>query len=58
MHSLMLRTVKLIRECYPQYRDRDYKIAAIAPCIAKRREFDETGFGDSSVTFKALREYF
>jgi iron only hydrogenase large subunit-like protein len=55
MHSPMLHTIKLIREYYPQYRD--CKIAVISPCIAKRREFDETGFGDYNVTFKALRGY-
>jgi iron only hydrogenase large subunit-like protein/ABC-type transporter Mla subunit MlaD len=53
--SPMLHTVKLIREYYPQYKD--YKIAIISPCIAKRREFDETGLGDYNVTMFALKEY-
>jgi iron only hydrogenase large subunit-like protein/uncharacterized coiled-coil DUF342 family protein len=55
MHSPMLHTIKLIREYYPQYRK--HKIAVISPCIAKRREFDETGLGDYNVTFKSLQEY-
>ncbi|MDR1127434.1 MAG: methyl-accepting chemotaxis protein [Treponema sp.] len=54
MHGPMLHTVKMIREYYPQYRD--YKIAAMSPCIAKRREFDEIGLVDYNVTFKALSE--
>jgi len=54
--SPMIHTVKMIREFYPQYRN--HKIAIISPCIAKRREFDETGLVDYNVTMLALREYF
>jgi len=53
--SPMLHTVKLVREYYPEYKD--HKIAIISPCIAKRREFDETNMGDYNVTMKALRNY-
>jgi len=53
--SPMLHTIKMIREYFPQYRD--YKIAVISPCIAKRREFDETGLGDYNVTMTALKKY-
>ncbi|MDR1107628.1 MAG: methyl-accepting chemotaxis protein [Spirochaetaceae bacterium] len=53
--SPMLHTIKMIREYYPQYRN--HRIAVLSPCIAKRREFDETGFGDYNVTFLALYEY-
>jgi iron only hydrogenase large subunit-like protein len=53
--SPMLHTIKMIREYYPQYKD--YKIAILSPCIAKRREFDETRLGDYNVTFSALYEY-
>jgi iron only hydrogenase large subunit-like protein/uncharacterized protein YoxC len=53
--SPMLHTVKMIREYYPQYKD--YKIAVISPCIAKRREFDETKLGDYNVTMYALKKY-
>jgi hypothetical protein len=53
--SPMLHIMKMIREYHPEYQD--YKIAVLSPCIAKRREFDETGFGDYNVTFIALYEY-
>jgi iron only hydrogenase large subunit-like protein/ABC-type transporter Mla subunit MlaD len=53
--SPMLHTIKMIREYFKQYRD--YKIAVISPCIAKRREFDETGHGDYNVTMLALKKY-
>jgi iron only hydrogenase large subunit-like protein/ABC-type transporter Mla subunit MlaD len=51
--SPMLHTVKLIREYYPQYSS--HKIAIISPCIAKKREFDETGLGDYNVTMLGLK---
>ena len=51
--SPMLHTIKMIREYYPQYSD--YEIAVISPCIAKRREFDETGMTDYNVTMFALK---
>jgi hypothetical protein len=53
--SPMLHIIKMIREYYSQYRN--HKIAVLSPCIAKRREFDETGLGDFNVTFLALYEY-
>jgi iron only hydrogenase large subunit-like protein/uncharacterized protein YukE len=54
--SPMLHTIKMIRKYYPQYEK--HKIAVISPCIAKRREFDETGMGDYNVTMGALRARF
>ncbi len=54
--SPMLHTMKMIREFYPEYKD--CKIAAISPCYAKRREFDDTGYGDYNVTMKSLGKYF
>ncbi|MDR0654735.1 MAG: methyl-accepting chemotaxis protein [Treponema sp.] len=53
--SPMLHIIKMIREYHPQYKN--HKIAVISPCIAKRREFDETDLGDYNVTFAALYEY-
>jgi iron only hydrogenase large subunit-like protein len=53
--SPMLHTAKMIREYYPKYHD--CKIAVISPCIAKKREFDETGIGDYNVTFNAIMEH-
>jgi len=51
--SPMLHSVKMIREYYPQYRN--HRIAVISPCIAKRREFDETGLADYNVTMLSLK---
>jgi iron only hydrogenase large subunit-like protein/uncharacterized protein YoxC len=53
--SPMLHTVKLIREYYKEYKD--HKIAIISPCIAKRREFDETKHGEYNVTMLALKKH-
>jgi iron only hydrogenase large subunit-like protein len=53
--SPMLHIIKMIREYHPEYRE--YKIGVLSPCIAKRREFDETDHGDYNVTFVALYEY-
>ena len=50
--SPMLHAIKLLRESRPELRDR--KIAVISPCVAKRREFDETGLGDYNVTLENL----
>ncbi|MDR2484118.1 MAG: methyl-accepting chemotaxis protein [Treponema sp.] len=52
--SPMGHTMKMIKRFYPQYEG--HKIAAISPCYAKRREFDETGLGDYNVTFKSIQE--
>ena len=52
--SPMLHSLKLIREYYPQYKN--HKIAVISPCIAKKREFDETKYGDYNVTMLALKK--
>jgi len=55
-HSPMLHTIQMIKNFYPQYKN--HKIVVISPCIAKKREFDETGLGDYNVTFKKIEEYF
>ena len=52
--SPMLHTIKMIREFYPQYKN--HRVAVISPCIAKRREFDETGLADYNVTMSALKK--
>lgn len=54
--SPMLHTIRMIREYYPQYRG--HKVVVLSPCVAKRREFDETGLGDYNVTFRALQKHF
>jgi len=53
--SPMLHTIKMVRQYYPEYNN--HKIAVISPCIAKRREFDETKLGDYNITMYALKKY-
>ncbi len=53
--SPMLHTIKMIKEFYPEYKN--HKVAVISPCIAKKREFEETGYGDYNVTMTNLKEY-
>ena len=53
--SPMLHTIKMIKEYYPEYRN--HKVLVLSPCLAKRREFDETGFGDYNVTFNSFEKY-
>jgi ABC-type transporter Mla subunit MlaD len=43
----------MIHEYYPEYKN--HKIAVISPCIAKKREFAETGMGDYNVTMLSLK---
>jgi len=54
--SPMLHVIKMIREYFHNYDS--CKIAVISPCIAKKREFDESRLGDYNVTMLALKEYF
>lgn len=54
--SPMLHTIKMIKEFYPQYKN--HKVAVISPCMAKKREFEATGYGDYNVTMEKLKEYF
>ena len=44
---------KLLKQEYP-----DYKIVFIGPCIAKKRECDESGIIDAVLTFEELNEIF
>jgi len=53
--SPMLHTIKMIKEYYKEYQD--YKVAVISPCIAKKREFLETGLGDYNVSMNAIKEH-
>lgn len=54
--SPMVHTIKMIKEFYPQYRD--YKVAVMSPCIAKKREFEAVGLDTYNVTFHNLKKYF
>ena len=53
--SPMLHTIKMIKEYYPQYRN--HRVLILSPCLAKKREFEETGLGDFNVTYKSLAKY-
>ena len=53
--SPMLHSMKMIKNYYPEYAR--HRIAVMSPCYAKRREFDETGYGDYNVTFTSLARY-
>lgn len=53
--SPMVHTMKMIKEYYPQYRN--HKFMVISPCVAKKREFVETGFGDYNVTMSRLNSW-
>jgi iron only hydrogenase large subunit-like protein len=53
--SPMLHAIKMIKSENPGLAD--HKIVAISPCVAKRREFDETGLGDYNVTLERISEY-
>lgn len=50
--SPMLHAMKMIQKHYPQYKN--HKMMILSPCIAKRREFDETGIGDFNVTMRSI----
>ncbi len=54
--SPMLHSIKMIKHYYPEYSD--YKIAVVSPCLAKKREFEETGIGDYNIAIKSLDNYF
>ncbi|GHU42940.1 hypothetical protein FACS1894190_12860 [Spirochaetia bacterium] len=53
VHSPMLHTAIMIKKYFPQYANA--KIAAISPCAAKKREFEDTGLIDYNVTILKLR---
>jgi len=54
--SPMLHTIKMIKRHYREYREA--RVVVISPCIAKSREFEETGLGDFNVTFRSLDTHF
>jgi ABC-type transporter Mla subunit MlaD len=51
----MLHTVKMIRECWPEYDH--HELVVLSPCLAKRREFDETETKAFNVTYRGLVEW-
>ncbi len=53
--SPMVHTMKMIKRFYPLYRN--HKIAAISPCMAKKREFIEAGLGDYNISYAAIDRF-
>lgn len=53
--SPMLHTIKMIKRFYPEYQN--HKVVVISPCLAKKREFEETGLGDYNVTYVSIDAY-
>ena len=53
--SPMVHVMKMVKKFYPQYEN--HKMLVVSPCIAKRREFDETGYGDYNVTIAKIIKY-
>ncbi|HEX3019641.1 MAG TPA: [Fe-Fe] hydrogenase large subunit C-terminal domain-containing protein [Chitinispirillaceae bacterium] len=53
--SPMLHTMKMIKKYYPKFTE--HKIAAISPCLAKKREFHQTGLGDYNIGFISISNY-
>ena len=53
--SPMLHAIKMVKEFYPEYSD--YKVMALSPCIAKKREFEETDSDVYNITFKSIQKY-
>ena len=53
--SPMLHTVKMIREFYPEHRNK--KIVVVSPCLAKAREFDETDADAFNLTVNSIIDW-
>ncbi|MDR2659083.1 MAG: 4Fe-4S binding protein [Spirochaetaceae bacterium] len=54
VHSPMMHTAIMIRNYFPDFAGA--KIAALSPCVAKKREFEETGYVDFNVTLIRFKE--
>jgi len=55
VHSPMLHTITMIKHFYPEYID--HKVVVISPCLAKKREFEETGLGNYNVSYKSIQKH-
>ncbi len=53
--SPMLHIAKMIKNYYPKYSN--HKILAVSPCLAKKKEFQETGIGDYNVTIASFQKH-
>jgi iron only hydrogenase large subunit-like protein len=55
IQSPMLHTAIMIKTFFPKYAGA--KLAALSPCVAKKREFEETGHIDYNVTFTQFKKF-
>jgi PAS domain S-box-containing protein len=53
--SPMVHTMKMVRQYYPEFGE--HKIVVLSPCLAKKREFTETGLGDYNIGFRSIENY-
>ncbi|MDA3844208.1 MAG: SpoIIE family protein phosphatase [Candidatus Kapabacteria bacterium] len=53
--SPMLHAMKMVREYYPEFKD--HKLVVVSPCLAKKREFVITGYGDYNIGYKSIDNY-
>jgi len=56
VHSPMLHTAIMIRKFSPQFNNA--RIGVVSPCLAKRREFEETGIVSYNITMVNLKKHF
>lgn len=54
--SPMVHTMKMIERFYPRFKK--HKVVVLSPCLAKKREFVATGYGDYNVGYISLKKYF
>jgi signal transduction histidine kinase/DNA-binding NarL/FixJ family response regulator/HPt (histidine-containing phosphotransfer) domain-containing protein len=55
VHSPLVFTALLIRKFFTEYND--CEIAAVTPCIAKKREFESEGYINYNVTISNVKKY-
>jgi Na+-translocating ferredoxin:NAD+ oxidoreductase RNF subunit RnfB len=53
--SPMVHTAKLIRTWHPEFQN--HRVAVLSPCLAKKREFEATGYGDYNLTLASVETY-
>ncbi len=54
--SPMLHTIKMVKEFYPEYKR--HHVLVVSPCLAKTREFEDTGKNIYNVTFNTFNNIF
>ncbi len=52
--SPMMHTIKMVKEFYPEFKR--HHVLVVSPCLAKSREFEDTGKNIYNVTFNTFNE--